>query len=103
MGLDHAELQAGVSLQVVAPAAGGDCGETRLSRGAARGPHSWTQVAGEEAALSGPDSQPGLGGGGRMSSDSETWISPLPSSPVGALPGDLCLVQLWFFEHNLDR
>ena len=38
-----------------------------------------------------------------MSSDSETRISPLPSSPVGALPGDLCLVQLWFFEHNLDR
>ena len=28
MGLDHAEVQAGVSLQVTAPAAGGDCGET---------------------------------------------------------------------------
>ena len=64
MGLDHAELQAGVSLQVTAPAAGGDCGETRLSRGAARGPHSWMQVAGEEAAVSGPDSRPVWEGAG---------------------------------------
>ena len=52
----------------------------RRSRGAACGPHSWTQVAGEEAAASGPDSRPGLGGGGRWSSDSETRISALPSS-----------------------
>lgn len=53
MGLDRAELQAGVSLQfAAAPAAGGDCGETETRRPPAL-LTAGSRWPGEEAAVSG--------------------------------------------------
>lgn len=104
MGLDRAELQAGVRLQFVAPAAG-DCGETGGAEEPPAVPTAGRRWPGRKPLRLGLIPGPvweGAGGGAAIRKLEFQLCLP-PSALPSSLPGDLCLVQLWFFEHNLDR